>query len=260
MSWNLFKTRLNSKLRKPSVELSATTSRLPSLTANLDQIYSTHFDVATSGGRIQNNPSVSQVVKLGLQTQFLQNRKNAALAHSKVSKQLGMQASKYWQGKLIQGPTGSTIILSSGIWMPFDARPNMIPGGKKFVDRLTMSLYNQKNSLLGVTIQKAPPGTVVPWTGMMLQGFDTPIAIDKLLDPMEMNYNNFVDIMIEMQGGKPSDAQDLKDLFKESLEKTFDPEIFELMSSFKSEYGIDFNNLDYKQLATKSFDFSKFIN
>lgn len=255
MSWNLFKLRLNSKLDTFSGSPRAITHRLSTFGQGLDDLYSTHFDVATSGGTLQKNAAIGEVVRLNIAQQFFKNLKNVNLTYRQVSDQFKKQATNYWRGKLIQGPTGSTIVLSANAWLPFIVKPNSVKWGRKFTDSLTYSLYTQKMGLLGVTIQKAPPGMVTPWSGMFFQGFDTPLSVNKVLEPMEMNYNNFVDFMIELKGGKQSEAQELKELFQESLEKTFNPQIFEQMSKFPTQYGINFNNLQYP----KSFDFSKFI-
>lgn len=254
MSWNLFKTQLGMKMKIPSTAMSAVTDRIPSIGRSLDSLYSTHFDTATAGGRLLKVPVISQVFQLGLQEHLLKNRLSTNITPERVSSQVKSQALKYWIGRVINGPTGTTIVLFPGIWVPFDNLVNLVPGAKRWVDLISISLFIQKMSLLGITIQKAPPGVVTPWSGTMFQGFDTPLNVSQVLSPMQMNFSNFIKLTFELKGGSPEIANQIKEKFNQALETVFSPAIFEQISSFPNQYGVNFSELNYPS----AYDFPNF--
>lgn len=239
-------------MAKPTYEEAALYTRAPSIPGELDKLYSTHFDIATAGGKIIPGAGRSAIFKSYLQKIVVQHRKSPTMLRTLPTAQFASQAAGYWVGRTIDGPTGLTIVLSPGIWVPLEYIPNFVPQAKKWIDKLVIAFYLQKLSLLGITISKAVPGIVSPWSGAFFQGLDVPGGAPAVTGPMSDNYDVFVDLLMAATKGKPEIGDKLKSAFDQSLNTVFNPAVFEAAKRIPNVYGVDFNTSNKITDVTKS--------
>ena len=218
--------------------------RLPSLPNDMDLLFATHFDVASAGGKLIKASPISQAFSVYIKAAVNLNRQIPTLLKSKVSDQIKSQALLYWAGRVIEGPAATTIVLFPGIWIPLGNIPNLVPGAKQWIDFLSISLYIQKNTLLGITISKAVPGLVLPWYGASFQSLDTPAGLPQLLKPMINSFNTYVDLLMSVTGGDMAVGDLLKQTYTKTLEAVFTPELYSAVGGLYSPYGINFNELN----------------
>ena len=241
MSWNLLKLRLSQLMDKPTWRESEMMRRIPFIPGELDKLYASHFDIATAGGKLTPSSGRSAGFQTYLQGIVKVNKLSPSMPRSRVTPQFGSQASTYWSGRIIDGPTGLTVVISPGIWTPLEHIPNFVPSAKKWSDRLVIAFYLQKLSLLGITISKAVPGMVTPWSGVYFQGLDAPGGLPAVVNPMMNTFSTYVDLLMLVTKGTPKIGEQLKQTFENNLNTVFTPALFEAVSKIPNVYGTDFN-------------------
>lgn len=252
MSWNLLKLRLSQLLAKPTWRESEMARRIPFIPGELDKLYASHFDIATAGGKLTPSSGRSAAFQGYLQKIVVQNRLAPTMPRSRVTQQFGSQASTYWAGRIIDGPTGLTVVISPGVWVPLEHVPNFVPSAKKWSDRLVIAFYLQKLSLLGITISKAVPGMVTPWSGAYFQGLDVPGGVPAVVPPMIDTFSTYVDLLMLVTKGNPKIADQLKQGFEQTLNTVFTPAVFEAVKKIPNVYGTDFNGANKVTDLTRS--------
>lgn len=242
MSWNLLKYKFALKAQLTS-RYTAIADRVPYIADQLESTMRMHFDTATAAGQIIANPGVVKGMKAYLVGEVLANYKNTALNKIQHAKQIAHAAQMYWIGRQIDGPIGTTIILFPGIWTSPDLIHNLIPNAKQWVDRVAISMYLQKLSLLGITLSKAVPGLVTPWTGAFLQGLDNPLGLSGLLTPVLNSYSKYIDLLMTQVKGNLDLANKMKAAFEAKMKSFFTQELFDQVASIPNVYGFDFSQV-----------------
>lgn len=244
MSWNAFKYTLMAKMAVPTYSFLQMNSRIPSIPTSMDNLFASHFDVSSAGGRLLSVPLVSKAFSLYLKSSIALNRQLPDLLKSKVSDQIKSQALLYWTGRVINGPAATVITLFPGIWIPLNGITNLVPGAKQWIDLVSISLYIQKMTVIGISISKAIPGLVLPWYGAQFQGLDTPVGLPQLLQPMINSFNGYVDLLMNFSGGDLALGNQLKSLYENSLKSVLTQELYSAVGSIATPYGVDYNNLN----------------
>lgn len=223
-------------------QYTALADRVPYIADQLESTIKMHFDTATAAGQVIANPGTIKAMKGYLAQQVISNYKNAVLNKVQHAKQIQNAVKMFWIGRKIDGPIGTTIVLFPGIWTSPDLIHNLVPNAKQWIDRVAISMYLQKLSLLGVTVSKAVPGLVTPWSGAFLQGLDNPIGLSGILEPVLNSYSKYIDLLMVQVKGKLDIGNQMKQAFETKMKEFFTQELFDQVASIPDIYGFDFSS------------------
>lgn len=162
MSWSVFKAKCNVLTGNPHVtkELFAQT-----IADAYHTCVSLHFDSLTAGGKLTNNAP-----KLPILNQQILAVCTANLAsHQDVDflKQIGPAIIAYWSGLVIIGPTGTTTIVSPGVWQNAKVPPNT--DFQVILNAFMIAARTHIISLTGIYVSSVVVGVTSPWNGSLFQ-------------------------------------------------------------------------------------------
>lgn len=162
MSWSLFKAKCN-VLTGPqhvSVELFAQT-----ITSGYHQAVSLHFDSMTAGGKIINNAPKLPV----FYNQFLAQCNANLASHNEIHilNQMGPMILNYWSSLTIVGPTGTSQIISPGVWTGIPVIQNQ--DFQIILNAMITCFRVHITTLTGIYTSSILPGVTAPFSGVMLQ-------------------------------------------------------------------------------------------
>lgn len=162
MSWSLFKTKYLTLTGRQHVttELFART-----IATAYDDVINLHFDSMTAGGKVINSAPKLLPFYQGILSICTQNLNT----HNDVMflQQIGIYVQAYWAGIIIVGPTGTSSVLSSGIWTPIPVKQNF--NVTILLDAMIMCFRNHIMTLTGLYVSSVIPGVSSPWSGASLQ-------------------------------------------------------------------------------------------
>lgn len=250
--WNLFKAQLVAEYT-PRTYLLKDLNKLGKHGKYVERLYLNHIDI-TSGGKIVPRVIIPKAFETYFKAVAIANRLNLYDAGNQLSNQLKAQHLAYWTGRIIDSPTAIIITLYPGIWTDTFFSHNFQFGARKWIDAVSMSMYLQKCSVLGIRISKLPPYIVTPWSGYCFKSLDGGISLDGLVGSILDQFNLTLDLMssVVYQGDR-SFLNSLKPLYANAINSVLTPEIFELANSIPNVYGTEFKGIDFTKGANNQF-------
>lgn len=240
--WNLFKLELAGRFQETN-RVADLGSRVPYIPTAIDHLYARHFDVSSAGGRLIKSPLITAGFKKYLNIVVRANRNRPPISYGELSSQIELYSLIYWSGRIIDGPAATVYTVFPGIWVPMPCLQNFIPGGLQWIDWLSISLYIQKMSVMGVRIQKPVP-LLTPWSGVLFQTFDAPFGIGAVTGPMKDAFGTSIDLLTAFYSGNPDVGEQIKSAFNGAIDQIFSPALFDAFSGIPNPYGTDMNGAD----------------
>jgi hypothetical protein len=210
----------------------------------MEPLYQRHIDI-TSGGRLIPRIGLPQAFEYYFKAVAIGNRFGLTDDNPNLSNQLKIQHLAYWTGRVIDSPTAIIITLFPGIWTDIFFKPNFFPNARQWIEGLTMSMYLQKCSVLGVRISKVPPYIVTPWSGYLYKTLDGGLSLGTIVGSILNQFNLTIDLFSAIiYQGDTSVLGPLKGIYANAINSVLTPQIFDLANSIPSIYGTDFNGID----------------
>ncbi len=203
MSWTYFSYQLSAKLTPASNKVSAVSTRLPEVAASIDSLFNRHFEMSSGMGKLIPAPARVAAFQAGLRSLAIANRANPRANALTLNAVLQAYTTAYWSGRVIDGPLATITTIAPTVWIPIDNIPNFVPSAKQWIDKLAVSLYIQKMSIIGVRVQKPTP-IITPWSGALLMTMDSPLA-SALSGIMVSGFSNFMNLLVA-QGADAASA------------------------------------------------------
>lgn len=241
--WNLFKAQLMAEY-SPTTYLIKDLNKLGRHGRYIEPLYQRHIDI-TSGGRLLPRIGLPQAFEYYFKAVAIANRFGLSDNNPNLSNQLKIQHLAYWTGRIIDSPTAIVITLFPGIWTDIFFKPNFLPSAKKWIDALSLSMYLQKCSVLGIRISKVPPFIVTPWSGFMYKSLDGGLSLGSIVGSILDQFNLTLDVFSAIiYRGDTSVLNPLKGIYANAISSVLTPEVYELANSIPNLYGQDFNGID----------------
>jgi hypothetical protein len=250
--WNLFKAQLVAEYT-PRTYLLKDLNKLGKHGKYVERLYQGHIDI-TSGGKLIPRKIIPKAFETYFKAVAIANRLNLYDAGNQLSNQLKVQHLAYWTGRVIDSPTAIIITLYPGIWTDIFFSQNFQFGARKWIDAVSMSMYLQKCSVLGVRISKLPPYIVTPWSGYCFKSLDGGLSLGAIAGSIINQFNLTLDLMssVVYQGDR-SFLNPLKSSYANAINSVLTPEIFQLANSIPNIYGTDFNGIDFSVGANNQY-------
>lgn len=243
--WNLFKAQLIAEYT-PTTFNFADLNKVGKHGKYTESLYRRHFDI-TSGGLIIPRPDVPLTFEAVSIIYSNQNRFNLNANSKVLSSQLRFDHTYYWTARIIDSPTAVIITLFPGIWTDMFFSPNFGVGSRVWVNALSMSMYLQKNTVIGIRISKLPPYLVTAWSGTMFKTFDSGIsaasAINSIMSVVRAEINLASAILFN---GNPNALDFLISAYESIYSSIITPELITVANQIPAIYGDDFRGIDLK--------------
>jgi hypothetical protein len=241
--WNLFKAQLIAEYT-PTTYNFADLNKVGKHGRYTEQLYRRHFDI-TSGGRLVPRPDVPIVFEAVSLIYSSQNRFNVNANSPLLSSQLRFDHTFYWTARIIDSPTAIIITLFPGIWTDIFFSPNFGMGARNWVDAVSMSMYLQKNTVIGIRISKLPPYLVTPWSGFCFKTFDSGLSAGAILNSIQSVVNAEISLMSAIiYRGDTTRLDAFKDAYSSIYSAVITPQLIEAANAIPSVYGSDFRGID----------------
>jgi hypothetical protein len=246
--WNLFKAQLIAEYT-PTTYNFADLNKVGKHGIYTEQLYRRHFDI-TSGGRILPRPDVPIVFQAASLIYSSQNRFNVNANSPLLSSQLRFDHTFYWTARIIDSPTAIIITLFPGIWTDIFFSPNFGVGARNWVDAVSMSMYLQKTTVIGIRISKLPPYLVTPWSGFCFKTFDSGLSAASLLSSITSVVNAEISLMSAIiYQGNTSALDSFKDAYSQIYSAVITQDLVDAANNIPPIYGSDFRGIDLTNQA-----------
>jgi hypothetical protein len=243
--WNLFKAQLIAEYT-PTTFNFADLNKVGKHGRYTESLYRRHFDI-TSGGLIIPRPDVPLVFEAVSVIYSNQNRFNLNANSKVLSSQLRFDHTFYWTARIIDSPTAVIITLFPGIWTDMFFSPNFGVGSRVWVNALAMSMYLQKNTVIGIRISKLPPYLVTPWSGAMFKTFDSGLSASTMVGSIMDVVTAEIKLMSAiLYNGNPNILDFLISAYQSLYSSIISQDLINTANQIPSIYGDDFRGIDLK--------------
>lgn len=243
--WNLFKAQLIAEYT-PTTFNFADLNKVGKHGRYTESLYRRHIDI-TSGGLIVPRPDVPLVFEAVSLIYSNQNRFNVNTNSKLLSSQLRFDHTYYWTARIIDSPTAIIITLFPGIWTDMFFSPNFGVGSRVWVNALAMSMYLQKNTVIGIRISKIPPYFVTPWSGALFKTFDSGFSASALVGSImsivraEMNLLSAI-----IFDGNPNGLDSIISSYESLYSSVITQNLIDAANQIPAIYGDDFRGIDLR--------------
>lgn len=249
--WNLFKAQLIAEY-SPTTYNFADLNKVGKHGRYAEQLYRTHFDI-TSGGRLLPRPDVPVVFEAVSLVYSSQNRFNINANSPLLSSQLRFDHTFYWTARIIDSPTAIIITLFPGIWTDIFFSPNFGFGARNWVDAVSMSMYLQKTTVIGIRISKLPPYLVTAWSGFCFKTFDSGLSAASILSSITSVVNAEISLMSAIVYQGNTSALDMfKDAYSQIFSSIITPNLINAANEIPSIFGSDFRGIDLTNQSSEA--------
>lgn len=249
--WNLFKAQLIAEYT-PTTYNFADLNKVGKHGIYTEQLYRRHFDI-TSGGRILPRPDIPGVFQAVSIIYSTQNRFNVNTNSTILSSQLRFDHTFYWTARIIDSPTAIIITLFPGIWTDIFFSPNFGRGARVWGDALSMSMYLQKNTVIGIRISKLPPYLVTPWSGFCFKTFDSGLSASSILSSITSVVNAEISLMSALlYRGNTTALDSFKDAYSTIFSATINQNLIDAANQIPVAYGSDFRGIDLTNQSSEA--------
>jgi hypothetical protein len=241
--WNLFKAQLIAEYTSTTYNFAdlVKVGRHGRYTENL---YKLHFDIS-SGGRMVARPDIPKFFEAASMIYCSQNRFNFNATSNLLSSQLAIDHTYYWVARIIDSPLATIITIFPGIWTNAFFSPNFGYGARVWVDALSLSMYLQKTTVIGIRISKTPPFLVTPWSGFMFKSLDGGVTAASFMQSLSSVIQSQISLMSSIvYQGDSSKLNFMIDAYTDAYSSILTPELFDIANSIPNMYGVDFRNID----------------
>jgi hypothetical protein len=243
--WNLFKAQLIAEYT-PTTFNFADLNKVGKHGRYTESLYRRHIDI-TSGGLIVPRPDVPLVFEAVSLIYSNQNRFNVNTNSKLLSSQLRFDHTYYWTARIIDSPTAIIITLFPGIWTDMFFSPNFGAGSRVWVNALSMSMYLQKNTVIGIRISKIPPYFVTPWSGALFKTFDSGFSASALVGSIMSIVRAEINLLSAIVfDGNPNALDSIISSYESLYSSVITQNLINSANQIPAIYGDDFRGIDLK--------------
>jgi hypothetical protein len=243
--WNLFKAQLIAEYT-PTTFNFADLNKVGKHGRYTESLYRRHIDI-TSGGLIVPRPDVPLVFEAVSLIYSNQNRFNVNTNSKLLSSQLRFDHTYYWTARIIDSPTAIIITLFPGIWTDMFFSPNFGAGSRVWVNALAMSMYLQKNTVIGIRISKIPPYFVTPWSGALFKTFDSGFSASALVGSIMSIVRAEINLLSAIVfDGNPNALDSIISSYESLYSSVITQNLINSANQIPAIYGDDFRGIDLK--------------
>jgi hypothetical protein len=243
--WNLFKAQLIAEYT-PTTYNFADLVKVGRHGRYAENLYKLHFDIS-SGGRLIGRPDIPKIFEAVSVVFSSQNRFNFNAESNLLSSQLAIDHTLFWTGRVIDSPLATIVTVFPGIWTNIFFFPNFGYGARVWVDAVSLSMYLQKTTVIGIRISKTPPYLVTPWSGFLFKSLDSGINAASFMNSLNSVIKSQISLMSAIvYQGDSSMLNFMIDAYSDTYSSILTPDLFDMANSIPNIYGVDFRNIDLR--------------